>query len=88
MITLGNESTNQLRPAEQYNYVLTLNGPEFGWEFLRRHQAYQAEYSIKNPKPQTPRRLASGTLVWRDNQSSEARKWGLCSFRRPSTARA
>jgi Family of unknown function (DUF6499) len=88
MSTGSNVTTHQLRSVEQYNYALTLNGPELGWEFLRRHGAYQAEYKVKNPEPQAPRRLATGTLVWRENQSSEARKWGLCSFRRPSTARA
>ncbi len=88
MGTVSNTIMNQLRPAEQYNYALTLNGPEFGWEFLRRDQTYQTEYRVKYPQPQAPRRLAAGTLVWRENQSSEARKWGLCSFRRPSTARA
>ena len=51
---VSNGTTNQLRPAEQYNYALTLNGPEFGWEFLRRDQTYQTEYRVKNPTASAP----------------------------------
>ena len=89
MVKATNDTSQWPRPVEDYAYTLTLSDAEFAWEFLRRNRAYQLAYAASKQRRHAPRRLASGTLVWRqDRQAAAARKWGLCSFRRSRTARA
>jgi hypothetical protein len=73
--------------THDYDYVLTLNDAELAWEFLRRNPEYQQDYHAARIRRSKPRRHAS-TLVWRRSaEDAGARRWGLCSFRRPILGR-
>jgi hypothetical protein len=65
-----------------YNYILTLNEEEIGWESLRRNLEYQSYYKSSHAGPAVPQRLPSGQFLWHaPTPSSDSDRWGLHSFR-------
>ncbi|MBZ0209769.1 MAG: DUF6499 domain-containing protein [Hyphomicrobium sp.] len=68
---------------DQYDYVRTLPGPGWAWEFLRRNKDYQRDYRLHAGRCANLCRHRTGiTLCRLRRRCRRAEAWGLCSFRR------
>jgi hypothetical protein len=61
--------------------------PDWAWEYLRRNAGYRADAHLHYRRGVVRHRLGSGTILTRMHaRHVGAEAWGLCSFRRSSTA--
>ena len=63
-----------------YDYLSTAQRRDWAWEYLRRHDGYQADAA--SATPYVTARLDSGVLLTRLREPEpRAEAWGLCCFR-------
>jgi hypothetical protein len=59
--------TSRWRSSSDYDYVDQLTGPDIGWEWLRRNEAYQRDYAELTHVSSEPPPLTEGA----------GERWGL-----------
>lgn len=65
-----------------YDYLSTAPRRDWAWEFLRRHEAFQADAETASSTPDISTRVESGVLLTRLREAQpRAEAWGLCCFR-------
>jgi hypothetical protein len=65
-----------------YDYLSTVQRRDWAWEYLRRHEAYQAHAETASSTPHISIRLESGALLTRLREPQpRVEAWGLCCFR-------
>ena len=68
--------------VDAYDYMRTLEKPEWAWECLRRNPLYQSIARLRHQRGLIRVRLATGARLTRlGARLPHAEAWGLCCFR-------